>query len=98
MSNILGGKMFVGIAVDFVTDDSKIKVDQILKEYGLKKIQINLYESFEFPSKKLGNLKKDITECLDMDDKLRLYQFPLDDTFKISYIENRKWKRLSITQ
>ncbi|OHD14923.1 MAG: hypothetical protein A2086_13795 [Spirochaetes bacterium GWD1_27_9] len=90
--------MFVGIAVDFVTDDSKIKVDQILKEYGLKKIQINLYESFEFPSKKLGNLKKDITECLDMDDKLRLYQFPLDDTFKISYIENRKWKRLSITQ
>ena len=90
--------MFVGIAVDFVTDDSKIKVDQILKEYGLKKIQINLYESFEFLSRRLGNLKKDITDCLDMDDLLRLYQFPLENSFKISYVENKKWKRLSISQ
>jgi len=91
-------KMFIAISIDLVTDDSEIKLDKILKEYGIKEIQHNLYESFEFPLRNLGNLKRDMTECLDMDDKLRLYQFPLDDTFKISYIENRKWKRLSITQ
>jgi hypothetical protein len=90
--------MFVSIAIDAASEDSLIKLIRILKEYGIKKIQANLYESFEFPSRKLGSFKKDLTDCLDMDDKLRLYQFPLEDTFKISYIENRKWKRLSITQ
>ena len=70
----------------------------IFHKYGLKKIQINLYESFEFLSRRLGNLKKDITDCLDMDDLLRLYQFPLENSFKISYVENKKWKRLSISQ
>jgi len=90
--------MFLSIVTDLVTDDSDIKVDKVLREYGIKKIQHKLYESFEFPSRKLGNLKKDITDCLDMDDKIRMYQFPLEDTFKISYIENRKWKRLSISQ
>ncbi len=90
--------MFIAISVDLVTDDSQIKADRVMKEYGLKKIQKNLYESFEFPSKSLGNLKKDLTDCLDMDDLLRLYQYPLENSFKISYIENKKWKRLSISQ
>lgn len=90
--------MFIAISIDLVSDDSVVKVDRILKEYGLKKIQANLYESFEFLSRRLGNLKKDITDCLDMDDLLRLYQFPLENSFKISYVENKKWKRLSISQ
>jgi len=90
--------MFIAISIDLVTDDSVIKVDRVLKEYGLKKIQKNLYESFEFPSRRLGNLKKDITDCLDMDDLLRLYQYPLENSFKISYVEEKKWKRLSISQ
>jgi CRISPR-associated endonuclease Cas2 len=90
--------MFLSISTDFVTDDSQIKVDKLLKEYGIKKIQHSLYESFEFPLTRLGNLKKELGDCLDMDDKLRMYQYPLENTFKISYIENRKWKRLSISQ
>lgn len=90
--------MFISISVDLISDDSSMKMAKVLKEYGLKKIQANLYESFEFPSKRLGNLKKDITDCLDMDDLLRLYQYPLENSFKISYVENKKWKRLSISQ
>jgi CRISPR-associated protein Cas2 len=90
--------MFLSISVDLASDDSKIKVDQILKEYGIAKLQANLYESFEFPLRKLGNLKKDLTDCLDMYDKLRMYQYPIENSFKISFIEGRKWKRLSISQ
>jgi hypothetical protein len=88
--------MFLGISFDFATSDSQNRALKILNEYGIKKIYNNLYESFEFPSKSLGNFKRDITNCLDMDDKLRIYQYPVEDSFKISYIENGKWKRLSL--
>jgi len=40
--------------------------------------------------------KKDISNELDMDDKLRIYQYPLENKFKVSYIEEKKWKRLSV--
>lgn len=88
--------MFLSINLDLASNDSKIAILKVLNEYGIKKTTDYLYESFEFPAKKLGNLKRDLTNCVDMDDKLRLYQFPLEDTFKISSLENGKWKRLSI--
>ena len=90
--------MFVSIVIDPVSDDSKNKISKVIKEYGFKKVQENLYESFDFQTKKLGNIKKDLSDCIDMDDKLRIYQFPLEKSFKISYVEERKWKRLSITE
>lgn len=89
--------MFISIALDLVGPDSEKSVQKILSEYGIVKIQKNIYESFEFPSKRLGNLKKDLTDVIDMDDKIRIYQYPLDKCFKISYIQDRKWKRLSIS-
>jgi CRISPR-associated protein Cas2 len=88
--------MFIGISFDLATTDSQNSVLKILNEYGIKKTFTNLFESFEFPLKSLGNLKRDLTNSLDMDDKLRLYQYPLEGSFKISYIENGKWKRLSL--
>jgi CRISPR-associated protein Cas2 len=87
--------MFISLSIDLVSQDSANQFVSIMNEYGIKKILANLYESFDFPSNKLGNLKRDITNCLDSFDKLRMYQFPLENTFKISYVENRKWKRLS---
>ncbi len=89
--------MFIGIVLDLASMDSEKTIQKILAEYGIKKIQANLYESFEFPSKRLGNLKKDLTDSIDMDDKIRIYQYPLDKCFKISYIQDKKWKRLSIS-
>lgn len=88
--------MFVSISTDLVSIDSVKRLEKILLEYGIKKSQKNLYESFEFSTKRLGNLKKDVTDNLDMDDKIRIYQYPLDNCFKISYLEDKKWKRLSI--
>jgi len=87
--------MFISISIDLASADSKNNFVSIAGSYGLKKTQANLYESFTFPENKLGNLKRDLTNALDSFDKLRLYQFPLENTFKISSIENRKWKRLS---
>lgn len=88
--------MFISIVLDLATIDSEKEITRILKEYGLKKIHTNVFESYEFLSKKLGNLKRDISNFIDMDDKLRIYQYPLDKVLKISYVENGKWKRLSI--
>ncbi len=88
--------MFLAISLDLASPESENNVIKIINEYGIKKTQSNLFESFEFPSNKLGNFKRDITNCLDMYDRLRLYQFPLENSFKISYLENGKWKRLSI--
>ncbi|HNZ28102.1 MAG TPA: hypothetical protein PK385_07445 [Spirochaetota bacterium] len=88
--------MFIGISADLASIDSIKRFEKVLLEYGVKKSQKNLYESYEFPTKRLGNLKKDITDNLDMDDKIRIYQYPLDNCFKISYLEDKKWKRLSI--
>lgn len=89
--------MFVSINLDFATIDSKNKVIRVLKEYALKKVQENLYESYTFPVKRIGVFKKDITKCLDMDDRIRIYQYPIENTFTISYVQDRKWKRLKVS-
>ena len=88
--------MFISVIIDLASKDSEREILEVFNEYGIKKIHENLYESFEFLSNKLGNFKKDIAKNLDMYDKIRIYQYPLENSFKISYIENGKWKRLSI--
>ena len=88
--------MFISIIVDLASPESEKNVAKVINEYGIKKIQSNLFESFEFPINKLGNFKRDLTNCLDMYDNIRIYQYPLEDTFKISYFTSGKWKRLSM--
>jgi hypothetical protein len=89
--------MFISVNIDMATTDHVDAIDKVLKEYGIKKVQDRLYESSDFITKSLGNLKKDISDIVDSDDKVRMYQFPLDDCFKISYLEEHKWKRLSVS-
>ena len=88
--------MFISISLDLASPESQNNVIKIINEYGFKKIQSNLFESFEFPLNKLGNFKRDLTNCLDTYDNIRIYQYPLEDTFKISYFISGKWKRLSM--
>lgn len=90
--------MFISVAIDAASSDSKNSVIKVCKEYGIEKIQENLLESFNFPSKKLGNFKRDISVAVDMDDKLRIYQYPIENSFSISYIVDKKWKKLTISQ
>lgn len=88
--------MFISISLDLASPESENNVTKVMNEYGIKKIQSNLFESFEFPLNKLGNFKRDLSNCLDMYDNIRIYQYPLEETFKISYFISGKWKRLSI--
>ena len=88
--------MFIAVSLDLASADSVNNIKHIMNEYGIKRVHSNLHESFEFPSNKLGNLKREITNAVDVYDKLRIYQYPLEESFKISYLDNKKWKRLSI--
>ncbi len=89
--------VFVSVCFEVVSPDTKLQIKQALIEYGFKKLHDTHYESFEFLPAQLGGLKKDLALMLDSDDKLRIYQYPLDNCLKISFIEERKWKRLSIS-
>ena len=88
--------MFISVNFDLVSKDSEQRLIQILREYGFDKVLSHSYESLTIASSKLGNLKKDLAEQLDMDDKLRIYQYPLENKFKISVLAEKRWKRLSI--
>ena len=54
--------MFISVNIDMATTDHVDAIDKVLKEYGIKKVQDRLYESSDFITKSLGNLKKDISD------------------------------------
>jgi CRISPR-associated protein Cas2 len=85
--------MFVSAACDYGNEDSRIKVDQLLLQYGFRKIQKNLYESTSLSEKNLARLKLEVDKLTDFYDTLRLYQFPLENTLVITSLEGKKWKR-----
>jgi CRISPR-associated protein Cas2 len=85
--------MFVSAACDYGNDDSRIKVDQLLLQYGFRKVQKNLYESTSLSEKNLARLKLEVDKLTDFYDTLRLYQFPMENTLVITSLEGKKWKR-----
>ena len=85
--------MFVSAACDYGNDDSRIKVDQLLLQYGFRKVQKNLYESTSLSEKNLARLKLEVDRLSDFYDTLRLYQFPMENTLVITSLEGKKWKR-----
>jgi CRISPR-associated protein Cas2 len=85
--------MFVSAACDYGNDDSRIKVDQLLLQYGFRKVQKNLYESTSLSEKNLARLKLEVDRLTDFYDTLRLYQFPMENTLVITSLEGKKWKR-----
>lgn len=89
--------MYISVSYELISNDNEKKINSILSQYGLKKIFANLYESYDFPINKLGSIKKDLESQLDMDDKLIFFQYPLENSFKISYYFDKKWKRMSLS-
>ncbi|MEI8095010.1 MAG: CRISPR-associated protein Cas2 [Spirochaetales bacterium] len=85
--------MFVSAACDYGNEDSRIKVDQLLLQYGFRKVQKNLYESTSLSEKNLARLKLECDKLTDFYDTLRLYQFPMENTLVITSLEGKKWKR-----
>ncbi len=87
--------MFVACACDLGSEDSRIKVHDLLIQYGFKKIQNQLYETSTLSEKNLARMKVDLDKITDFYDRLRLYQYPMEETLVITSLEGKKWKRLT---
>lgn len=86
--------MFVSCACDLGNEDSRLKVDSLLLQYGFKKVLKGLYESTSLSEKNLARLKIEIDKLTDHYDILRFYQYPVENTLVITALEQKKWRRL----
>ena len=88
--------MFVAIACDFSSDDHKTKGEEIILQYGFKKIMDNLFESTTISANYLVRMKRELDGVTDSYDTLRFYQYPVDNTLVITYLKEKKWRRLVV--
>ena len=85
--------MFVSAVCDIGSDDNRNAVYEVLKMYGFKEIITNVFESTKIKEDTLLRLKRDLDKNTDHYDKIRFYQFPMDDTFVVTFLTNKKWKK-----
>ncbi len=89
--------MFVAVACDLGNEDRVGSVENLLLQYGFRKLQQNLYESAVISEKQLVRLKKELDGLTDSYDSLRIYQYPLEDTLVVSSLKEKKWRKLVLT-
>jgi len=85
--------MFVSVVCDIGSEDNKEAVYNVLKMYGFKEIISNVFESTKIKEDTLLRLKRDIDKNTDHYDKIRFYQFPFDETFAITFLTHKRWKK-----
>jgi len=88
--------MFVSINCDFSNDDHEKQISDLLLQYGFKRIMPRFFESTAISKEGLDRVKKDIDRHTDYYDTIRIYQYPLESTLVISYLKEKKWKKLKI--
>ena len=88
--------MFVLVNYDFSTDDHKKAVCSLLEQYGFEKILNDSYESHSINENSLSKLKMDIDRITDSYDKIKFYQFPVEETLVITTLKDKKWRRAKI--
>jgi CRISPR-associated protein Cas2 len=89
--------MFVAVACDLGNADHLGSVNNLLLQYGFRKLQQNLYESAVINAKSLLRLKKELDGLTDSYDSLRIYQYPLQDTLVVSSLKEKRWRKLVMT-
>ena len=85
--------MFVSVVCDIADAGHLDMVVDYLKRYGFKEIVQNTFETTSISEKALIRLKRDIDKSTDFYDKIRFYQYPLEDTLVISFLNEKKWKK-----
>lgn len=85
--------MFVSIVCDIGSEDNKIDVYGLLKQYGFKQVMKDVFESTKIKEDSLLRLKRDIDKATDFYDKVRFYQYPLEDTLSITFLTEKKWRK-----
>jgi CRISPR-associated protein Cas2 len=88
--------MFVAVNCDLGSEDSRIKVSDLLRQYGFRKVQTGVFESATINEKNLARMKLELDKVTDSYDLLRFYQYPVDETLIITSLESKRWKRLVV--
>ena len=88
--------MFVSVACELANDDHRIAVYDLLAQYGFERVMRDVFESTTIRESLLTRLKRDLDKVTDFYDKLRFYQYPMDDTLVVTFLSDKKWKRTII--
>lgn len=88
--------MFIAVVCDLASEDHRIEVYELLMQYGFKQVIKDVFESTRIAENTLMRLKRDIDRATDFYDKIRLYQFPLEDTLTITSLSEKKWRRFVV--
>jgi CRISPR-associated protein Cas2 len=88
--------MLVAVACDIASDDHRRVVYDLLLQYGFKRIHRDLFESAAVDDGALVRLKRDVDRATDSYDKVRFYQFPMEQTLVITSLEAKKWRKLKV--
>lgn len=86
--------MYVAVAIDPGSTIRAGELAELLLQYGFKKVQRGLWESVAVSEKVLNRLKVDLDRATDMSDKLRLFQFPVENALSITSLADKKWRRI----
>ena len=86
--------MFVSIAVDSGSMERAKELADLLGQYGFKMVQRGLWESTNVTVDTLNRVKRDLDRATDSNDRLRMFQYPLEGTLVLSSLKDKKWRRL----
>ncbi|MCL2706242.1 MAG: CRISPR-associated protein Cas2 [Spirochaetaceae bacterium] len=86
--------MFVSVTYELSNDDTIKNVRDILIFYRFKEVLKNVFESESVQENTLKRLKRDIDRATDHFDRVRFYQYPMEEEFVISLLEKKKWKKM----
>lgn len=88
--------MFVSIVLDMGSEDSRSAIYNLLPQYGFERVQKACFECASIKDRDLVSLKREIDRVTDGYDRVRIYQFPVDETLVITTLKDNKWRRLVI--
>lgn len=85
--------MFVSVVGEFSQDDHKMAAHELFRQYGLKEIIADVFETVSIKENTLARLKRDVDRITDYYDTVRFYQFPVEETLVITSLSKKKWRR-----
>ena len=88
--------MFVAVTCECSSDDHKLAVFDVLRQYGFKMVLQDVHESTSISETTLNRLKRDLDRVTDSFDVIRLYQFPIEGTLAITALKEKKWRRFKV--
>ena len=90
--------MFVAVVCELGSDDNRDEVHALLRQYGFESVYAELFESVTIKESLLPRLKRDLDRITDSYDRMRIYQYPMEETLVITTLRNKKWRKSILRQ